>query len=44
MQFKRDYQQGDQRLSMVKRKYLPRDVEAQAGIEMQHIPSDQPQG
>ncbi|KAB8267991.1 DHHC palmitoyltransferase-domain-containing protein [Aspergillus minisclerotigenes] len=43
MQFKKPYHEGDQRLSMVKRKYLPRDIEAQAGIEMQHVPSDQPQ-
>ena len=43
MQFKKSYHEGDQRLSMVKRKYLPRDVEAQAGIEMQHVPSGQPQ-
>ncbi|KAE8151943.1 DHHC palmitoyltransferase-domain-containing protein [Aspergillus avenaceus] len=43
MQFKKSYQEGDQRLSMVKRKYLPPDVEAQAGIEMERVPSDQPQ-
>ena len=43
MQFKKPYHEGDQRLSMVKRKYLPRDVEAQADIEMQHVPSGQPQ-
>lgn len=37
MQFKSPYQEGDQRLAMKKRKYLVRDVESQAGIEMQHV-------
>ncbi|KAF5862670.1 Eukaryotic peptide chain release factor GTP-binding subunit [Aspergillus alliaceus] len=43
MQFKKSYREGDQRLSIMKRKYLPRDVEAQADIEMQPVPSSQPQ-
>ncbi|KAJ5768065.1 hypothetical protein N7533_000648 [Penicillium manginii] len=37
MQFKQPYVEGDQRYAMQKRKYLPRDVESQAGIEMQHV-------
>lgn len=41
MQFKKSYHEGDQRLSIMKRKYLPRDVEAQADIEMQPVPSGQ---
>ncbi|KAA8645668.1 hypothetical protein EYZ11_002493 [Aspergillus tanneri] len=41
MQFKNPYMEGDQRLSTMKRKYLPRDVEAQSGIEMQHVNPDQ---
>ncbi|KAK1141615.1 Eukaryotic peptide chain release factor GTP-binding subunit [Aspergillus melleus] len=43
MQFKKPYNEGDQRLSTMKRKYLPRDVEAQADMEMQHVPSSQQQ-
>ncbi|KKK16481.1 DHHC zinc finger membrane protein [Aspergillus rambellii] len=42
MQFKEYYQEGDQRLSTIKRKYLPRDVEAQANIEMEHVPPPPP--
>ncbi|GFF99779.1 hypothetical protein CNMCM6936_006453 [Aspergillus lentulus] len=38
LQFKTPYQEGDQRLSALKRKDRPRDVEAQADIEMQHVP------
>lgn len=38
MQFKRPYKEGDQRLSTLKRRDRPRDVEAQADIEMQHVP------
>lgn len=37
MEFKRPYQPGDQRLDTVKRKHRVPDVEAQAGIEMQHV-------
>ncbi|KAJ5469529.1 Palmitoyltransferase erf2 [Penicillium diatomitis] len=37
MQFKRPYEEGDQRFATQKRKYLPRDVEFQAGIEMQDV-------
>ncbi|CEJ56928.1 Putative Palmitoyltransferase erf2 [Penicillium brasilianum] len=37
MQFKRPYHEGDQRYAMQKRKYLPRDVESQTGIEMQNV-------
>lgn len=37
MQFKRPYEEGDQRLAMKKRKYLVRDVESQAGIEMHNV-------
>jgi palmitoyltransferase ZDHHC9/14/18 len=44
LQFKRPYQEGDQRLSALKRKDRPRDVEAQADIEMQHVPPTPRQG
>ncbi|RHZ47281.1 palmitoyltransferase ERF2 [Aspergillus thermomutatus] len=44
LQFKRPYQEGDQRLSALKRKDRPRDVEAQADIEMQHVPPTAQQG
>ncbi|KAL5049859.1 Palmitoyltransferase erf2 [Aspergillus fruticulosus] len=37
MQFKEYYQEGDQRLSTVKRKFLPRNTEPQNDIEMQHV-------
>lgn len=39
LQFKRSYEEGDQRLTMQKRKYLAKreDVESQAGIEMQEV-------
>lgn len=37
LQFKKPYQEGDQRLATQKRKYLVRDVENQAGIEMQDV-------
>lgn len=38
MQFKQPYEEGDQRYAMQKRKYLVhRDVESQAGIEMQEV-------
>ncbi|KAG2421457.1 hypothetical protein HFD88_005432 [Aspergillus terreus] len=37
MQFKAPYHEGDQRLSTVKRKYLPRRVEPQTDIEMQRV-------
>jgi palmitoyltransferase ZDHHC9/14/18 len=38
LQFKKKYQQGDQRFATQKRKYLAaRDVEAQAGMEMQEV-------
>lgn len=37
MQFKRPYEPGDQRLATAKRKHRVPDVEAQAGIEMQHV-------
>ncbi|RAK92621.1 palmitoyltransferase erf2 [Aspergillus costaricaensis CBS 115574] len=44
MQFKQPYQEGDQRLSTMKRKYLPRNVEPQNDIEMQQVPPpSQPQ-
>ncbi|KAJ5738373.1 hypothetical protein N7493_001528 [Penicillium malachiteum] len=40
MQFKQPYEEGDQRYAMQKRKYLThRDVESQAGIEMQQVGS-----
>ncbi|KAL4783020.1 DHHC palmitoyltransferase-domain-containing protein [Aspergillus varians] len=38
MQFKERYQDGDQRLSTVKRKFLPRNTGPQSDIEMQHVP------
>ncbi|KAI9376245.1 DHHC palmitoyltransferase-domain-containing protein [Aspergillus egyptiacus] len=38
MQFKEYYQEGDQRLSTKKRKFLPRNVEPQNDIEMQSVP------
>lgn len=41
MQFKNRYEEGDQRLASKKRKYLPRDVEAQNGMEMQHRPQNE---
>lgn len=44
LQFKRPYQEGDQRLSPLKRKDRPRDVEAQADIEMQNVPATPRQG
>ncbi|KAF7125203.1 hypothetical protein CNMCM5793_001312 [Aspergillus hiratsukae] len=44
LQFKRPYQEGDQRLSSLKRKDRPRDVEAQADIEMQNVPATPRQG
>ncbi|KAJ5624572.1 hypothetical protein N7510_000881 [Penicillium lagena] len=37
MQFKRLYEEGDQRFGMQKRKHRVPDVEAQAGIEMQAV-------
>ncbi|KAL5358179.1 DHHC palmitoyltransferase-domain-containing protein [Aspergillus floccosus] len=37
MQFKAPYHEGDQRLSTVKRKYLPRRVDPQTDIEMQRV-------
>ncbi|KAL4953223.1 DHHC palmitoyltransferase-domain-containing protein [Aspergillus filifer] len=37
MQFKEYYQEGDQRLSTMKRKFLPRNTEAQNDIEMQRV-------
>lgn len=42
IQFKRPYEEGDQRLSPQKRKHRARDVESQAGIEMQRIGPGQP--
>ncbi|KAL2860230.1 DHHC palmitoyltransferase-domain-containing protein [Aspergillus pseudodeflectus] len=39
MQFKDYYQEGDQRLSTMKRKFLPRNVEPQNDIEMQRVPA-----
>ncbi|KAJ0422130.1 DHHC palmitoyltransferase-domain-containing protein [Aspergillus carlsbadensis] len=39
MQFKDYYQEGDQRLSTMKRKLLPRTVEPQNDIEMQRVPA-----
>lgn len=41
LQFKKPYEEGDQRFAMQKRKYLIRDEESQAGIEMQHVGSQQ---
>ena len=41
LQFKKPYQEGDQRFAMQKRKYLVHDEESQAGIEMQHVGSQQ---
>lgn len=41
MQFKNRYEPGDQRLSPLKRKNRPKDVEAQANIEMQSVPPQQ---
>ncbi|KAL3472631.1 Palmitoyltransferase erf2 [Aspergillus californicus] len=38
MQFKEHYQEGDQRLSTMKRKFLPRNIEPQDDIEMQRMP------
>ncbi|OJJ00630.1 hypothetical protein ASPVEDRAFT_51776 [Aspergillus versicolor CBS 583.65] len=38
MQFKEHYQEGDQRLSTMKRKFLPRNTEPQNDIEMQRVP------
>jgi palmitoyltransferase ZDHHC9/14/18 len=38
MQFKEYYQEGDQRLSTVKRKFLPRNTEPRNDIEMQRVP------
>ncbi|XHG09294.1 Eukaryotic peptide chain release factor GTP-binding subunit [Aspergillus wentii] len=43
MQFKQPYQEGDQRLSTLKRKDRPRDIEAQTGIEMQHVSPEEQQ-
>ncbi|KAH8703817.1 putative DHHC zinc finger membrane protein [Talaromyces proteolyticus] len=37
LQFKRAYYEGDQRLATQKRKYLPKDIESQAGMEMQTV-------
>jgi palmitoyltransferase ZDHHC9/14/18 len=39
LQFKKPYEEGDQRFAMQKRKYLVQDEESQAGIEMQHVGS-----
>ncbi|KAL4935703.1 hypothetical protein BDV06DRAFT_206481 [Aspergillus oleicola] len=39
MQFKEYYQEGDQRLSTMKRKFLPRNTEPQNDIEMQRVPA-----
>ncbi|KAL3466767.1 DHHC palmitoyltransferase-domain-containing protein [Aspergillus heterothallicus] len=39
MQFKEYYEEGDQRLSAMKRKFLPRSVEPQTDIEMQRVPA-----
>ncbi|KAL2866042.1 palmitoyltransferase ERF2 [Aspergillus lucknowensis] len=44
MQFKEYYQEGDQRLSAMKRKFLPRNVEPQNDIEMQRVPRPPNQG
>ena len=41
MEFKKPYEAGDQRLGAEKRKYRIPDLEAQTGIEMQHVPSGQ---
>jgi len=41
LQFKKPYEEGDQRFAMQKRKYLVRDEESQAGIEMQAVGSQQ---
>ncbi|OJD16881.1 hypothetical protein AJ78_02978 [Emergomyces pasteurianus Ep9510] len=42
VQFKKGYEEGDQRLEAEKRKYKARDLEAQngEGMEMQGVPSD----
>ncbi|OKL62959.1 Palmitoyltransferase erf2 [Talaromyces atroroseus] len=37
LQFKKPYQQGDQRFATQKRKYLAKDLESQAGMEMQVV-------
>lgn len=37
LQFKNPYQQGDQRFATQKRKYLAKDLESQAGMEMQTV-------
>ncbi|OJJ43435.1 hypothetical protein ASPZODRAFT_136295 [Penicilliopsis zonata CBS 506.65] len=37
LEFKRPYREGDQRLGAEKRKNLPKDVEAQGDIELQHV-------
>jgi palmitoyltransferase ZDHHC9/14/18 len=37
LQFKKPYKQGDQRFATQKRKYLSKDVESQAGLEMHPI-------
>ncbi|PLN82151.1 putative DHHC zinc finger membrane protein [Aspergillus taichungensis] len=44
MQFKEPYQEGDQRLATMKRKYLPRHVESRDDIEMQRVPTTPQQG
>ncbi|KAL2831213.1 DHHC palmitoyltransferase-domain-containing protein [Aspergillus cavernicola] len=41
MQFKEHYQEGDQRLSTMKRRFLPRNMEPQSDIEMQRVPPTQ---
>ncbi|KAL5337580.1 DHHC palmitoyltransferase-domain-containing protein [Aspergillus crustosus] len=40
MQFRGYYQEGDQRLSTMKRKLLPRNAEARNDIEMQRVPPE----
>jgi palmitoyltransferase ZDHHC9/14/18 len=37
LQFKKPYRQGDQRFATQKRKYLAKDLESQAGMEMQVV-------
>lgn len=42
LQFKRPYVQGDQRFAKEKRRHRQPDVESQAGVEMQIVPSSIP--
>ncbi|KAL1998202.1 hypothetical protein VTN02DRAFT_6657 [Thermoascus thermophilus] len=41
VQFRRPYEEGDQRFETQKRKDRPKDLEAQAGMELHNVPSGQ---